>query len=265
MHNFITVTALLVILIIGRTTAVEDFPTNNINQAFNKLDNSIHNPTYGNPNRKAIWPISNMWPVCKGRHCTCSPGYKLHSGGKLCEPLCEGGCDNGYCHHPNTCECYDGYVKMSPLSNACAPNCTRGCHGGNCVAPEVCVCKPGYVRSPLTFECLPLCRERCVNGYCSEPNRCSCNPGYKKKEGTRECVPKCSGGCKNGICKLPETCVCKTGYKKVDDQCTPKCSPQCVNGDCVAPNQCRCNINYVKDTRVLTGNVCVHMNLIGRY
>ncbi|KAJ9586774.1 hypothetical protein L9F63_019642 [Diploptera punctata] len=226
---------------------------------FKKESNDMDNSINSERTKQHFWPVSNFWPACQGKKCTCKPGYKVHESGKLCEPICRGGCENGYCHYPGICECYDGYVKESPISNACVANCSQGCRGGNCVAPEVCVCKPGYVRSPLTLECLPLCEQRCVNGFCYEPNRCRCNPGYKKAEESEQCVPKCTGGCKNGVCTLPENCLCKQGYKKVSANiCMPNCSPPCENGTCIAPNKCVCRKSYFKDPRIITKNVCIN-------
>lgn len=89
------------------------------------------------------FPNSDSSLLFAGNKCVCNPGYALDASGKVCNPLCDMGCEHADCVSPNNCSCHYGYRKRANNNHICLPHCDAPCHNGTCTAPDVCVCNSG--------------------------------------------------------------------------------------------------------------------------
>lgn len=149
----------------------------------------------------------------------CCEGYKRSpKDWQKCIPDCSSispdNCRHGFCRSPQTCECFEGFVKNS--QGVCVHTCPISCENGKCLLDGTCICQPGYV---LDLETRKFCVPDCYHIPC----------GLHQK------------------CIAPGVCACKKGYQWLEGLgCQPVCLPHCGHGRCVAPNRCDCFAGFIK-------------------
>lgn len=155
--------------------------------------------------------------------------------------------------------CCEGYIRSPRNWNECIPDCSKispnNCLNGFCHSPQQCQCYDGYVKNDLG-ECIETCPISCQNGQCFLNGTCLCHSGYSLDPSTRQfCRPNCPQTCgTHQICESPGKCACREGYRMTDDfGCQPICIPDCGHGKCVGPNECECFPGYMKRPQ---RNVC---------
>lgn len=133
--------------------------------------------------------------ICEMGQCKCHAGYELHNDSDYdCQPQCDPACTDGYCHAPNTCQCFDGFELQN---GTCIANCSTECENGKCLSHEKCDCNDGYhLQFNKPHVCIPICGgndtfddedDGCVNGTCIAPNRCQCEPGFRLYDDNHTC------------------------------------------------------------------------------
>ncbi|XP_030377145.1 tenascin-like [Scaptodrosophila lebanonensis] len=184
--------------------------------------------------------------------CECFEEFVRNEHGS-CIHTCPIACQHGRCYMNGTCSCHSGYELDQETRLFCRPHCPLGCGTHQeCVAPGKCDCLSGYQRTE--FGCQPVCTPDCGYGKCVGPNQCDCFPGYMKRKHRNVCETECYLNCENGFCESRMKCHCHEGYSYDvnTDSCLPQCSDNCNgNGVCIAPGVCRCYEGYE-----LLGNSC---------
>ncbi|XP_019849594.1 PREDICTED: IgGFc-binding protein-like [Amphimedon queenslandica] len=149
-------------------------------------------------------------------HCTCMPGYELHSDGRSCNEIdeCERLLDNCQQECMNTdgsfsCSCFDGFLLQDD-GRSCKNDPSRECLDDN------------------------ECEQFCVYDNYTETENCSCQSGYNLSSNMENCtdIDECSATnpctqiCNNAIGSFG--CNCLDGFQLQSDGFTCTDIDECL-------------------------------------